>query len=122
MSVGSVKDMAVERIKNLKYTLPRSPFHLKVTQWNARSVNSEDKIKYIKGLQSDIVAVQEIWQKGNNIKNNFQTIDLVERPIGRGGGTALIVENLPDYRVQKAFRVNKDTNMIRVNFKNNYIW
>ena len=76
----------------------------------------------IRGLKSNLIAIQEIWKRGELIGESFQCLDIKERATKRGGGTATLLNNFPDYRVIVSHSINKDTNLIKVNFKNNYIW
>lgn len=77
---------------------------------------------YVKGMDSDIIAIQEIWQKEDDIIANFETIDIIERKEQRGGGTAIIVKDFPEYRIKERYNINKDCNLLKISFLNNYIW
>src|SRR5690349_7710993 len=62
----------------------RKPIQLSIAQWNGRSINSRSKINSIKTLNSNLTALQEIWQKENELRENFQILDSVERTLKRG--------------------------------------
>ena len=100
----------------------RPKFQFSIAQWNGRSINTASKINYIKGFKSNIIALQQIWQRGDDIAANFETIDIVERTVQQGGGTATIRDKFPSYTVQKRIEINKDTVLLRINFSNNYMW
>ena len=55
----------------------RPPLKIIISQWNSRSVSNDDKKNYIRGLECDIIALQEIWQQGEVIKDNLRTLDTV---------------------------------------------
>ena len=84
--------------------------------------NNETKIIFIKGLKSELIALQEIQQKEDTISSNFNTINIQERTTKRGGGTATIIENLYGWKISKVVKINKDSNLLKINLQNNYIW
>ena len=121
------KTLKEKEISNQKpKTNDYAPFRCKLVQWNCRSINKQTKIDYIKGLDGEIIALQEIWNNKDLIKTSlqtsFQTLDVVTRTIKRGGGTATLINNFHESQIQKTFPINKDTNLIKLNFKNSYIW
>jgi endonuclease/exonuclease/phosphatase family metal-dependent hydrolase len=99
-----------------------APFELSIAQWNCRSVNKIEKINFIRGLRSNLTALQEIWKKGERISEMFQHLNIVERTTKRGGGTATLLNNFPDHKITEIHSINKDTNLIKVIINNNYLW
>jgi len=68
---------------NLKTFQPKK---LKISHWNARSINDSCKIKFIKALERDLIAIQEIWKIDNQSIQDLNILDLTERKGKRGGG------------------------------------
>ena len=85
-------------------------------------MNTQTKRDYINLLQSSLVAIQEVWQHATDIDNEWNVIDLITRTNKRGGGTALIAQKSNLFSVQKVVNVNKDTNLVKLRIKNNYLW
>ena len=79
-------------------------------------------MNYINLFNSNVIVLQEIWQKGQTTPDNFKNIELKERLTQRGGGTATIMKNFSPYVIQKRIEINKDTVLTRINFSNNYLW
>lgn len=100
----------------------RKPFSLRIAQWNGCSINTQSKTNFIRSLDSKIIAVQEIWQNSETVSKNFQVLDIVERTLKRGGGTATLLNNSPDLFIKEKHKINKDSNMLKINIRNNYIW
>ena len=79
-------------------------------------------MNFIQTFGTNITTLQEIWQKGDMIQSKFKNSIIQERTNQKGGGTATIMNNFPAYTIKKKIRINKDTNLLRINFCNNYIW
>ncbi len=95
---------------------------IRILQWNARSINSQIKVDFIKGLNSDLLCLQEIWQQVDNIKTLGKVLETVVRTESRGGGTATLVREEISAQVITTERINKDTKLIKARIDNSYMW
>jgi len=93
-----------------------------LSQWNARSIQSKDKLDFIENLPGSLIFLQEIWHRASNIKGIGQQIGLIERDIKEGGGTATL--NLSNMKIQvlSSFQINKDSQAIKVRIDGNFLW
>ena len=92
-----------------------------ITQWNGRSIQNQTKINYAQNLPGDILVLQEIWQRTEQVQRIKYPLDIVMRDSERGGGTATIAETNTT-RVVSRFSINKDTNAVKVKYQNQYMW
>ena len=67
-----------KNVKNIKST-EREQLKISISQWNAWSIHTSTKIQFIQSLQSDIVAIQEIWKRSENLEKIGEIIELCER-------------------------------------------
>ena len=87
---------------------------INILQWNARSLSTQEKISFLKGISQDIMAIQEF---GNLNLELLRTIpyEVVSKTRGceKGGGTALLFDDFP-FQITKSIEVNQDTCLYRV--------
>ncbi len=93
-----------------------------IFQWNCRSVHSEAKANFIRSAQADIFALQEIWQRSNNIINIGEVLNIPERKDYRGGGTATLCHSSITIQTLRVFLINKDTTAMKLKISNQYLW
>ena len=111
----------VSGVSNFKSS-PNSSISISISQWNARSVHSLDKINYLRTLSTDIIAIQEIWQRQYNLLQIGKGIDITDRAYKRGGGTASICKATLNLQILNKLPINKDTSAIKVRIQNQYLW
>jgi len=122
-NINKSKNSNTKQIYNKKTKKSsRTPFEFDIVQWNAHSLRKDSKLNFIKGLKSSVIAIQEIWRNSGLISRHFQTLNIVTRQTKEGGGTATILNTFPEYRILKTIQINKDTNLLKINLKNNYMW
>ena len=63
-----------KNVKNIKST-EREQLKISIAQWNAWSIHTSTKIQFIQSLQSDIVAIQEIWKRSENLEKIGEIIE-----------------------------------------------
>ena len=96
------------------------PFLLRLAQWNAHSVQSEAKLNFIRSLPFDILALQEIWNRVENLKNGDEILSFMQRNNKRGGGTALTHRLASSLSVSRRVTLNKDSEAIKLRLGNSY--
>lgn len=95
---------------------------LRIVQWNCRSLNNKDKVEYTKSLNADLTLLQEIWQHGEAINVNLNSLYTIERKNLRGGGTAALSKEDTQFTILKDIPINKDCSILKIRWKNNYFW
>ena len=95
---------------------------LKITQWNARSLQSEAKVNFIRSLPGDLVAIQEIWGHAENIQKVGSIISCSKREERRGGGTSTIHRLHHHPFILERLQLNKDSNAIKIKINGLYMW
>ena len=101
---------------------PKSSISISISQWNARSVQSEEKINYLRSLPTDILAIQEVWQRQYNLPQIGRVMDISDRAYKRGGGTASMCMSTINLQVLKKQPINKDTSAIKLRIQSQYMW
>jgi len=95
-------------------------FHM--TQWNARSIDSEVKANFIRGLPGDFLAVQEIWNRIANLRNLEDILSFIQRSGKRGGGSA-IIHRFPSCPLTcRRVTLNKDSEAVKVRIGCFFVW
>ena len=61
----------------------RHPFRFSITQWNGHSINTQEKLNYINLFNSNVIVLQEIWQRGQTVSDHFKNVELKERATQR---------------------------------------
>ena len=100
----------------------RSSTRIEITQWNGRSIHSNDKTNYIQSLPGQLIAIQEIWQRLDKVKDTGNLIDAQIRKIKQGGGTATLSNDRNIHKVVNKFEISKDSNAIKIRVQNSYLW
>ena len=100
---------------------PSNQVKLSISQWNARSVQTETKIQFLQALSNDIITVQEIWRQTENLRKVGELIGVSEREISNGGGSATLKLN-EKIVVKSKIEVNMDTHAVKLFVNNSYIW
>ena len=99
-----------ERNKNEENTI-----NIRLAQWNPRSLNTREKIDYIIGIDADIFALQEVWQRDTEVENlPFEIISKTTRLLERGGGTATLAKDHLRCRSVQNFEINKDMRAVKL--------
>ena len=95
---------------------------ISIYQWNARSLQSSTKINFLKGLPADIITIQEVWQRSNNIHQIGEELNITVRTNNRAGGTATLNKSGIKIQVMKKHQLNKDYSAIKIRFLNRFMW
>ena len=122
MTEGKSKEKGTTRMNLNNKIHPSSSVSINIAQWNAWSVQSTAKINFLRSLPTDIIAIQEIWQRLDNILHIGKEIDITNRTLKRGGGTASICVSPIQIQVLKKHPINKDTSALKVRVHNHFMW
>ena len=96
---------------------------LTLGQWNSRSFHSQEKMDFARTIKGDLLCLQEIWQRKKEVENLGEVIHITSRLHGRGGGTASIKSQQLKVQKLESFKINKDTEGIKLRINQNYfVW
>jgi len=115
------KECSQQRGKNQNTKNTCSSIALTVSQWNGRSINNDSKINFVRTLPGEIIALQEIWQREEEVGKIDYPLTIQTRSDKRGGGTA-IIGRCDKTCVVSNFPLNKDSCATKLRVKNHYMW
>jgi len=96
---------------------------INLIQWNACSLNKQEKIQYLLSHEFNIALIQETWQLNPNALDALNPGVLLKvRREERAGGTLTLLKDIP-HSIHKTIQINKDTNIYRILLgRDKYIW
>jgi hypothetical protein len=89
---------------------------LRIGAWNVHSLSKVEKVKEILDRNLDIVLLQEIWNPKADIINLFSDWKCYWKYRGDNYGGSAILLNDQTTTVKEPIEINKDSQLIKVNF------
>ena len=123
ISKDGSEDMDIEEMDDNKKTQAvNTQVELKIAQWNARSLCSLEKIAFIEALKADIMTIQEIWKRTQEVEGLSGTIiSMSTRESGQnGGGTATLNYMAKHPDILTNFTINKDSKAIKIRLRQGF--
>ncbi len=93
-----------------------------ILQWNGRSLQSNPKVAFLKGINWELCCLQEIWQHEDQLQNLGNVLATRIRTTKRGGGSSTIHSSHFKILKEKEIVLNKDSLLLKIRIENSHMW